>query len=179
MREPTRNPSEALRRYKHVLQRALGLVTAAQWVTGLQDRQQDRHFLITNPDAIRLATDGDVPVYLRAAQSFTYENDRRWRGEWKVKTLGYAYTVGLGPNDGDQLVAWHWHPDVLEACHLHVYHEDQDLGPLRKLHMPTARVSFEQIIRFTINDLGVRARVGWEDVLAECEARFSMFRTWH
>lgn len=177
MRDPARNNGEALRRYKHVLQQGLSLVTRAQWVTGLQDRRTDRYFLTTEPSPIKLPTDAEHEIYLVAGQSFTYEPHRRFSGEVKVKTLGYAYTVGLGPGDGDQLFAWHWHLDVIEPRHVHVYHDDADLGPLRKLHLPTKRVSFEQVLRFLINDLHVRVRVGWEAVLDDCERRFETYKT--
>lgn len=178
MRDPARNPHEALRRYKHVLQQALGLVGQAQWITGEQQRATGLQFLSTKPFPLRLPVAGGGYVYLGATQLFTYERSRKFRSEWKVKTEQYIYSLGTGPAESDLLVAWHWHPGLREDCHLHVYREDDLLGPLRRLHFPTRRVSFEQVIGFLITDLEVPGRIGWREVLDECQKRFEEFRSW-
>lgn len=53
------------------------------------------------------------------------------------------------------------------------------LEHLKKLHLPTARVSFESVVRFAIEELGASpARQGWQDDLDDAERRFRAFRTW-
>jgi hypothetical protein len=50
---------------------------------------------------------------------------------------------------------------------------------LKNLHIPTSRVSFEEIVRFLIEELRViPTRDDWEDVIGETETRFREFRTW-
>lgn len=178
MRDPARNEREALKRYKHVLQQALGLVARAQWITGEQDRQSGRWFLSTEPFPLRLVTADGGSIYLRCTQMFSYQKSATFRGEWKVHTEQYIYSVGTTPSEDDTVVAWHWHPDVREECHLHLYRDDEILGPMRKMHLPTQRISFEQVLRFLIVDLDVRARAGWEAVLDDCEKRFVTYRSW-
>lgn len=179
MRDPARNEREALKRYKAVLQRSLGCVTRAVWVVGEVPNERGVYFLQPSELPLRLPTAGGDYVYLWAAQRFRYEKSRRFLGEWKVQTMQYIYTVGGGPNqDTDAFAAWHWHPAVREECHLHVYHDDELIGPLRKMHLPTTRVSFEQILGFLIADLGVRARTGWEGVLSDSQDRFTEYKSW-
>jgi hypothetical protein len=50
---------------------------------------------------------------------------------------------------------------------------------MSRLHIPTGRVSFEQVVRFLVDDLEVvPQRHDWRDVIAESEERFRAFRTW-
>jgi len=46
--------------------------------------------------------------------------DDLYRGERKVSTLGYTYTLARNQGLDDQIVRWEWHPDLLEWPHLHV-----------------------------------------------------------
>lgn len=177
MREPARNEREALNRYKGVLQRSLGVVTKSIWTAGESPRAKGIWFLQTSESPLRLVAEGGS-IYFRATQAFTIEKSRTILGEWKVRTTQYVYAIGGGPDIEDQIAAWHWHPDVREECHLHVYHEDAIVGPLSDLHLPTKRVSFEQVLRFLIVDLKVRAAPNWERVLADGQARFDEFKSW-
>ena len=75
---------------------------------------------------------------------------------------------------------WHWHPEVSgrEFCHLHVgaVHGDREL---HKLHLPTGRVSFEEVILLLLAEFDVKpAREDFGEVLADSRARFETFRTW-
>jgi hypothetical protein len=180
VRAPAKNEREALRRYKQVLQRSLGCVTPAIWITGATERDPDVHYLTTSEDPIRVPTDaGGGYVYLSASQNFRYDRHGRFPGEWKVTTLGYVYRVALGPSQDDSIVAWHWHPSTKAECHVHSFSSHGLLpGGLGELHLPTGRVSIEQILRFLILDLGVRARVGWEQAIGESEARFNEYKSW-
>lgn len=93
---------------------------------------------------------------------------------WRVRTDGYAYRANLDPDPKGYLLAWHWHPDSRPDPHVHV-----GAAGLRGLHVPTGRVSFEEVLRFFITEMGLRpARSDWEAVLGETEERFRAFRTW-
>ncbi len=87
---------------------------------------------------------------------------------WHALTSGYVYP--LGDTEGRELVAFHWHPsapNIVTNPHLH-------LGPIAKAghqrlavaHIPTGRVSLQDVLRLAITELGVSVqREDWDDVL--------------
>jgi hypothetical protein len=119
---------------------------------------------------------------------FTIVDDTRYPGENKASTLAYIYSIQLDEQPVDQadpeVIAWHWHPRTTPdrpTPHVHVrVDHDQLQGTLSKMHLPTGRVSFEEVIRFLIDDLDViPARPGdWEALVRDSEDRFRAFRTW-
>ena len=118
-------------------------------------------------------------IFLSAVQTFGVVVDERGGG-WKVSTQKYIYRVDtVEPGGGDALFEWHWHPPMRFDPHVHVRADHAELGDIHAFHLPTARVSFESVVRFLIQDLGVAARAGWVDQLAETEEAFRQFRTWH
>lgn len=134
--------------------------------------------LTTSEDPILLRRD-DAPLFLSAGQHFRTIPDERFEGEWKVRTEGYAYRLALSEETGAFLLAWHWHPNTRPDPHLHVGADHPVVTELPRLHVPTGRVSFEEVGRFLITELGVvPMRRDWEETLAETESRFRAFRTW-
>jgi hypothetical protein len=63
---------------------------------------------------------------------------------------------------------------------MHVRASYSPLGvTLGKLHLPTGRVAFEEVIVCLLNELDVLpARDDWEQVLNETFLRFRTYRTW-
>lgn len=119
-------------------------------------------------------------MYLSASQYFHFEDDSRYPGERKVRTDGYAYRIRSSEDRRGEMFQWHWHPEVpgREHCHLHVgaVHEDRDL---HKLHLPTGRVAFEEVLSLLLDEFEVHpARDDFLDVLAGTRLRFETFRTW-
>jgi hypothetical protein len=50
---------------------------------------------------------------------------------------------------------------------------------LSKLHIPTGRVSFEEVVRFLVEELRVvPIRADWREIVADSEVRFREYRTW-
>jgi hypothetical protein len=102
--------------------------------------------------------------------------------EWKASSRAYYYALFL-PDQDTEFMAWHWHPegaDPRPEPHMHVSANHGDMGPsFHKLHIPTGRVSFEQVARFLIEELDVEPQHRhWDDRLKESHGRFADFRTW-
>lgn len=132
---------------------------------------------------IRTADGGRIGLDLGMQYEVVALPDDPVRGPYKVSTRKYMYTV-KSPPDGEVL-AWHWHPSTSgNAGHEpHVHVGTRELGPesllKKKMHIPTGRVSIEEVIRFCITELGgVPQRQDWLSVLADSEDLFNMFRTW-
>lgn len=115
-----------------------------------------------------------------ATQHFHYVPDRRYRGEWKVATDGYAYTLATDEALSHEVVAWHWHPQTRPDPHLHIGRGLEEFNVLPgRAHIPTGRVAFEEVVLFLLKDLGaVPARDDWENVLDDSLQRFRKYRTW-
>ena len=128
---------------------------------------------------------GPPRLSLSPSQLFKIVPDERYQGEYKAQTLAYIYAVYVEAEslEDAEVVAWHWHPLTTPARiqpHLHVHADHRLSGlSLSKLHIPTGRVSFEQVVRFLVDDFQVvPQRHDWRDVIAESEERFRAFRTW-
>jgi len=92
---------------------------------------------------------------------------------------GYAYTISEDPDLGHELLAWHWHPTTRLDTHIHIGKSHPTHGDLAKYHVPSGRVSFEQVVRFLITDLGVSpARADWDSVLTDSHGKFVTHRRW-
>lgn len=140
---------------------------------------------ITIPDCLKLDRGDDLaPIYLRSLISFEFEDDPKVKGDRKVGTRGYSHTVSLA-EDGEILLRWEWHPENPRCAttHLHVgfeQHHPDDGVPFSRLHLPTSRVTFEQVVEFVIDDLGVvvsdttaASRVG------DARRQHEQHRSWH
>jgi hypothetical protein len=132
------------------------------------------------PDApLRLSRKDDNPLWFQGTQNFGFVKDDRYPGEWKVRTHGYAYTLAVNEDLTQELIAWHWHPTSRLDTHLHIGRRHPALGALGKFHVPSGRVSFEEVVLFAIGDLGVcPVRDDWQGVLHDSLSRFRTFRTW-
>lgn len=135
--------------------------------------------MTTSPDSIELQVSGGGVLYLSAAQSFRM---RRHKGEWKASTLEYIYNVGERPDARDYMFAWHWHPNQPpDWCHLHVAAELSNQMRLDRKHLPTARVSFEEVLWFLIDEFEVVSAVPPDECktrLEENRARHEKHRSW-
>lgn len=180
MRDPARSDSEARSRYTGYLQRALSCVSQAVWTTGPPPRgPEDALALSTSEDPVRLRTEGD-PLFLTAGQLFHFTDHPVYTGERKVSTDAYSYHVRSSDIPNGEMFQWHWHPDVegRSECHIHIGAVHEPRGHLGRLHVPTSRVSFEQVLLFLIHELGVvPIREDWQDVLQDTEKRFEEYRS--
>jgi hypothetical protein len=123
----------------------------------------------------------DEPLYLAVAHFYRIVEEPGPRGPWRVKTAGYSYIIHGA--EGRELYAFQWQPhgpSPVTTPHLHL---GSGLGTgnpqLPKKHIPTGRISLEEVIRMAIRELGVEPlRDDWEEVLAESEEAFTRWRTW-
>ena len=180
---PARNRSEAIDRYRHRLQLSLGLVSQGPWYAGETAWDKQILALTTEPWPLRIVNQDRESIYLFAGQHFSVGVVKEgWlAGQWKVRTHGYAYSLGATEHADDAWLHWHWHPPKRDDPHVHMRTADEEAPThegVRGHHIPSGRVSFEAVIRYLIDDCRVLPREGAREVLAENEELFRRFRTW-
>ena len=177
-RDPARSDAQAKARFLGVLNRSLSAVCSDSiWI--VSPLSGDRFNAFTSPKpAVRLRVAAGPDLYLRSTIRFQYVDDDRFgRPERKVSTDFYAHTVGTSDDLKPQLYSWEW--SAAEAPHLHVRRSDPEYHGLGKLHVPTGRVFFEDVLRFLIQEHGVApARDDWREVIGEGLRKVSGFATW-
>ena len=121
-----------------------------------------------------------APWHLALSQQITVVRDRK--GNWNLRMLQYNYRIQGGP---DLASDWYfrfeyksrevldsWHPQ----SHLHLpvlLNCGTKRMDLSRVHVPTGQVTLEEIIRFLIQELGVKARVkDWDSALRISEEKF-------
>lgn len=164
-----RSIQAAINRYSAPMQRALSCITESRiWIT--PGRGSERRFLdLAGGEPVRLKRVEMESLYLNAAQDFVVEHDGT---EFRVRTRGYIYAVWPSEVSGGRFLSWHWHPPKPSRPHVHI--ADRSTG-----HIPSGRVTFESVVRYLIEELGVRpARSDWDDVLMATEALHARFRRW-
>jgi hypothetical protein len=107
----------------------------------------------------------------------------REAGQYRLRTLAYAYRIAEGPTFDDQcLFRWEYnareHKQSLAPRH-HLQlpttikcFENRELDA-NKLHIPTGWVTVEEVIRFLVHELRVRPRSQkWDEELVKSERAF-------
>ena len=182
-RIPAKNDSQARGRYARFLQLSLSCVSRTVWITAPTPYgRRDTISLTPQEDPVRLRTRSGEVFHLSASQLFHFEDDSRYEGERKVSTDAYAYRLWPDRDRDGELLDWHWHPgpDGVSTCHLHLGRGLGTRDDLHKLHLPTARVSFESVVGFAIREMAVQPlREDWEEILFDSHTRFEKYRTWH
>jgi hypothetical protein len=188
VRERAESPEAAEERFLKFLQPALSCVSEARWVLPPPAESEPHRVLVTSERPMTLERQrGLSEISFTAVQEFKVVEDEVHEGEWKVQTLSYAYGVKvqskkLKEGDSDDVLIWHWHPYISEhpKPHVHPPITHRLLGlELPKLHVPTGRVSFEDVVRFLIDELRVvPVRKDWSEVVDTTEAYFHEYRTW-
>lgn len=173
-----------------LLQLALSTVSTSVLVVSPRGYEAD------GPHAL---TVGDGPVHLRPPDGLLQLHIVHWyrivedsgpRGPWRVTSAGYHYLVS-GPGENgerpEDLFAYHWHPSGqshVTTPHLHFWVGHKvELGHLARqiaqAHIPTGRISLEQVLRLIIEELNVPTRRGdWAEILDEGQAFFEGWRSW-
>jgi hypothetical protein len=99
---------------------------------------------------------------------------------YRVSTLSYYYTF-FEELEAPELISYQWHPegnsDFL-GPHLHIGSGAGVPPWLAKCHLPSGRVSFEQIVLLAIEGFGVKPlRADYREVLQASHDRFTRYRT--
>jgi hypothetical protein len=160
------------------LQRAVSCVTRDVLI-------EARDFRLVQLETLKFPNDvanlrGAPSLKLSVLHSYSYVQPTHGSGSIDIRTMAYFYR--LDSFDGTELVAFHWHPDregQPDFPHLHVASRPGPPQIQRKHHVPTGRASLESVVRFAIQELGVRPlRPDWEHVLDAGQREFDARRSW-
>jgi hypothetical protein len=176
-----KNPREARQNFLEPLQQALSCVTQAILLRAKSPSDSSLEVLTISNGPARIGRDGRFA--LNVDQQYRIIEFEGSRGPFKVRTVGYAYTLEEAAHPGAPLLAYHWHPrghSQITYPHLHIY----QCAEIRRLdgrvaHFPTGRVAFEEVLRLLIIDFGVTPiREDWTEVLQRTQDNFEEYRTW-
>ncbi len=136
--------------------------------------------MVSPTDPIRLRTGADGPdLFLTFQQAFHHGPHPNYPGDYKVFTEAYSYRVRYSEDATDALFAWHWHPAIRPECHIHIGAPHAIATDLHKKHVPAGRVSFEEVLLFLIDEMGVQPiRETFREDLGDSLTRFETFRSW-
>lgn len=170
--------AEAVNNYIDPLHKAISCVTdSVLTVSGGYYSSSTPHALtlgIGSP--VRLS--GDPILSLSVLQNYRVIEFEGPRGPWKVTIVSYFYS--LEDDEGREIV-YHWHPSgKVTFPHMHTKTGGQLGGnDLAKVHYPTGRVAFEDVLRLAISELGVKPnRDDWASVLDSTQSAYNDWKTW-
>lgn len=195
---PGRTPQEAYEAFEGPLRLALSCLGPCKILTSPGGRQVTQAAGRTRTHAWYLnGVDGRLELSAgsgRSKRTFQLAAMMRYRiianelddgsqDGFRITTRGYKYTVYAG--DTREIISYHWHPQgnsPWKSPHMHngsaILAPDGVITP--KSHLPTGRISLEQVVRVIINDLQVpAARPTWDADLATTEGVFAIYRKWH
>jgi hypothetical protein len=100
------------------------------------------------------------------------------RGPWKVSTEAYYY--GIHDRQQTEILSYHWHPKTERTFpHIHLHSGSSVIRALQGIHLPTGRVSLEQVLRLLIEEMKVKPlRADWAKVIQGTQLRYELARTW-
>ena len=197
----------ALRAYEKDLYRAISCIADVALNTK-KSESSDKWLLFVSPrknkDVKGIGFDGDedtdlimlrckdqTKIYMELDQHVRVVEVRTDKGpRFRVSTVKYIYSF-FRPAD-DAFVGWHYHPELVgvKIPHMHIYdkntNEETKAGCkphiLHDMHLPSGRVSLEDVIAFAISELNVvpdkKREHDWRKVLGETSARFEENKTW-
>lgn len=172
------SPDDVFRKFKEHLNNLLHhTITQAPLVhtvhggrTLLQFRQQG--------ESVAVRVGRGYHLYLGQTLEAKKEKD----GQYRLKTLAYAYRIADGPElTANWLVRWEYNSREQQIalhprhhCHLPttVTFRNRTLN-LDKMHIASGWVTIEEVIRFLIHELKVRPKSpNWDDRLLASEEKF-------
>jgi hypothetical protein len=166
--------NEAISSYVGIHQQAVQCITNDVLRAGTYPSSEPSLSLVLARGEVVSLTGGLPHLGLQMRQFYRLVDDREMpsRRRWSVLVTGYFYTFVLR-NTGRELLAFHWHPYVIAKAFPHVHLESglELRSDLAGLHVPTGPLALEDIIRFAIEELGIRPRVRhWAAVLDRTRA---------
>ncbi len=143
-------------------------------------------YLTEKPHVLTLATDDGSTFLSGADLKFSFMQRHsilqlEVEQPYKAQTAYYAYS--LEDLEGEEILAYHWHPYGASPGrypHLHLEQGARIGRPeLIGAHLPTGRVSIEAVLTLTIEQFGVRPlRNDWREVMEKSAELFRKHRTW-
>lgn len=163
------------------LRRAASCVTKDVLLpVGLKDSVRQGPIAITFPGAAaraRVARD----LWISVAMEVEARRDDPETRSWRTHTIRYDYALFAGKQADAERLSYHYHPTsgvVLPHLHVNVRPRWAPRG-LRKKHLPTGRVAFEDFVEVLIEEFDVRPkRDDWRSVLDQNREVFRDRRTW-
>lgn len=165
-----RTPAEAVRQHIDLLQRYLSCVTPA--VLHVQGRYRtggtSQWLLLANGQPVRLGSRGVYSLTLKQQYQIVALQEQPSPHHALTEIVAYSYEIGEW--EGRAILSYHLHPDPMQRVrHPHLHLEaGARIGrtDLYKTHLPTGLVSVRDIVRLTIEELGVEPRrPDWRHVL--------------
>lgn len=176
---PGRNPEEAFRSFVEPLEACLRCTTLEHRL--VVRRHADDQFSVTlNGGRPIPLSNGDVDFSFDFSMVVaTVPMDD---GQQRMSTRKYIYDLREGrPKRGNAtLVQWHWHPNNGRVAYPHA-HLPFAAPYSSKLHVPTGRVTFEDVVEFIIDELGVPPTPGhehWSEIVEGTRGRHIAYRSW-
>ncbi len=180
-----RNRDQALVEFQRQIGRVLNCITNA-WVYSAPIGA-DSYMLLSAPadhtprpvragSFLRLRR-GNETLFLQAYQQIQVIDADNFR----ISTIRYFYII-WSSRQNERIIDWHYHRrrNGSFQAHLHI-RDDADATNhyLINRHIPTGRVSLEDVVRFAIQEMNINSRdANWATVLDQTEAVFRADRTW-
>ena len=123
---------------------------------------------LNNGDSVQIRSSLLGPLFVAVGLRFRITRIDVGQNPFDCHLAGYWYSIFTV--DDDEIVTFHWTPDTSGPerayPHLHVgsvVSSQSSVLPDRfhKLHLPTERISVESFVRFSIEELGVEIRPGF------------------
>jgi len=167
---PGRNPDEAWREFREPLKRAVGAVD-------LSVRLRERRF--ENEQRLLASPVTGIPFGQRLSLLFSLTLEPiEESGLWRMTTRRYDFSI-VEASTTNIVFGWHWHPfsrrSQVTYPHVHVPSASQ----FKTRHIPTGRVSLEDVILFGFDELGVEpAYKTGRDIVIAVRDRHKQHRSW-
>jgi hypothetical protein len=169
---PGRNPQEAWRNFKEPIQRVVGCVD-------LSSRLVEREF----DDGRRLLAGPSNGIAFGPSLSLTFSlqlEPIEEAGDWRMTTRRYDFTLTQRTKPAELTFGWHWHPASRRSQVVYPHVHVPSAATFSTKHIPTGRVSLEDVILFGFAELGVPpANTNAEKIVAEVRDRHKQYRSWH
>jgi len=182
-----RTPKDCFDKFaRHVRQLCAATVSARHHLLTMRTRADDDTEMKLSfhqgedPIAVPLKTKAHGTIYLYVGQLLRAEADGK---QYRLATRAYWYRLQSQPSlAAHAAIRWEYERELDDGKHHCRHHIQQrarvDLGTasldLNKAHVPTGWVTIEEVIRFLLVDLGVKAPCGsaWPEVLEASERKF-------
>jgi hypothetical protein len=175
-----KSPPEAVQNFLDPLRLALSCVTRdVLQVSGYHVADVPHAVTLGRGLPVRLG--GDSRLSLTVTHNYRIIEDPGPRGPYKCSTTSYVYA--LDDDQSKEVISYQWHPSGRSHVtwpHLHLgagaHVERHDLSAA---HLPTGRISIEEMLRLAIDELGVEPlRADWRDVMDTSQVAHEKWRTW-
>ena len=181
----SKTPTQAVHNYLEPLQKAVSCVTDAVLTVSGGYYVSDQPHSLTFGDGLPQKLPGSN-IHLSVTHRYrVVEDEDPDKGPWRVTLAQYSYALRRGSGavgKPERMLTYQWHPRPdarFNYPHVHLGPASGAHEYLRNTHVPTGRVALEDVIRYAISQLGVRALRGdWMDVLVATQGRFESYQSW-